>query len=505
MTDELIIVIDAGTGGGRAVAVDHKGKVRARAYQAWDYFEPPGLEVYGKEFHPAEFQKILADCCRQVVSAVGPQNIKGVTTTGMRQACVFLDAAGEPIYAGPNRDVRGILYTDEVEERMGRDRAYEITGRWPPWMFAPSRYYWFVKEKPELAARVRRVLMINDWLVHWLSGRAVAEPTNAAESLLYDINRQTWSRELLAAMEMSPEWMPELAPCGAVVGKVTKAAAQLTGIPAGTPVITGMADTQAALLAGAVLEPGETGIVAGSTAPVMMVMNEPRPDPGQRLWIGCHPRPGRWVAESNAGDAGLIARGYIEGHLAAVSGDVAAAYQAAEKWAGEVPAGASGVKAFLGPVIWDLTRMTPAVRAGVFFPYPVRDENAGPGNVVRAILENIGFALRANLDQAAELAGEPTRVVIAGGMTRSRVFCRIVAAMLGKPLEVVTEPEATALGCAMTGFFALKVYPDLETAATEMKGEPELIEPDPGDQDEYNDLYGQWREEYNVMMGLTEE
>lgn len=503
--DDLILVLDAGTGGGRAVAVDVTGQVRARAYTPWVYFEPPGVEFYGREFRAGEFQAILTACCRKVVAETGAQAIKGVTTTAMRQGCVFLDQAGEPVYAGPNRDVRGILYTDEVEELLGEERAYNITGRWPPWMFAPCRHYWFKKERPELAQTFGRLLMINDWMIHFLAGRGVAEPTNATETMLFDLKSGTWSRDLLESMGIAEGLMPEVQPCGTVVGEVTAAAAKETGLAAGTPVITGMADTQAALLAGAVTEPGETGIVAGSTAPVMMVMDEPKLDPERRLWIGCHPFPGRWLAESNAGDAGLIVRWYVENHLGVLAPSADDAYRTAERLAAEVPAGANGARAFLGPVIWDLTRMTPSVRAGIFFPYPISLENSGPGNVVRAILENIAFALRANLEQAKTVAGEPGRMVISGGMTRSRGFCRIVASMLGKELEAVREPEATALGCAITGFFALKHYPTLQSAAAAMKGEVEVIESDPAEHDEYNDLYEQWREEYDRMMGLAEE
>lgn len=505
MATDLILVLDAGTGGGRVIAVDKDGVVRARSYRAWGYFEPPEAEFYGKEFRPQEFQKIMAECCREVLSSVDADSVKGVATTGMRQGCVFLDKEENPIFACPNRDVRGILYSDEVEEIFGEDRAYSITGHWPPWMFVPARILWFRNEQPRIAEKIAKVLMINDWLIHWLSGKAVSEQTNAAESLLFDINHRAWSKPLLDALQISQETMPELMPCGSVAGEVKKDVAEITGIPEGCPVITGMADTQAALMAGAVIEPGQAGIVAGSTAPVMMVMDEARFDPDKRLWIGCHPLAGRWVAESNSGDAGLIYRGFVEGYLGALAGADASPYEAAEKWAGELPPGAMGARSFMGPVIWDLKNMSPQARAGVFFTYPPGDENAGPGNVCRAILENIAFALRANLEQAIVLAGEPTRVVIAGGMTRSRLFCEIVANVIDRQLEVVEEPEATAVGCAMAGFSALGYYPDLKQAVQSMKADSSMIEPDEDDVDDYNDYYEDWCEEYAVMMGLGDD
>ncbi len=492
MTDELIIVLDAGTGGGRAVAVDERGKVRARSYCAWDYFEPPGLEMYAKEFRPEEFQKIIGECCRRVVGEVGAGSIAGVVATGMREGIVLLDQGGRPIYGGPNRDARGVLFAPQVEELLGEDRAYQITGHWPPWIFMPSRLYWFRESDPERFARIGKALMINDWLIHWLCGEAVAEPTNAGETMFFDIDARAWSRELLAAMEIDEGLMPRLAPCGTVAGTVKKDAAAATGLPAGVKVITAMADTQAALMASRVIEPGDCGIVAGSTAPVMIVMDESRRDPRHRMWFGAHPLAGKWVAESNVGDAGLIYRWYVEGHLGALAAAGAELYEKAEEWAEAAGVGAYGARAFLGPVIWDLKSMSPSVKAQLKLSYPVGPETAGPGNLARAILENIAYALRANLEQAAAVAGEPARVAMAGGMTRNKLFCNIAAAVLGRTLEIVPESEATAIGAAMAGFTGIGHYPDLAVASRQMTGYLQSLEPDPDEKDEYNDLFEEW-------------
>jgi len=504
MPGGLVLVLDAGTGGGRVMAVDSSGRVCGRAYRAWGYFEPAGLELYGREFDPANFQKIMAGACREAVEAAGADKVRGVVTTGMRQGCVFLDREGKPVYGGPNRDVRGIIYTDEIEQMAGEDRAYSITGRWPPWMFMPSRLHWFRREKPEAAEKVALMLMINDWLLYWLTGRAVSEPTNAAESMLFDVSKRDWSEEMLEALEISRGLLPEAAACGGRAGQVRAEAAAETGIPEGTPVFAGMADTQAALIAGGVVEPGDAGIVAGTTAPVMLVTDEVKLDPERRLWIGCHPLSDRWVVESNSGDAGMVYRGYVENHLGLFAEDKARLYDKAEELARGAGAGGMGAQAFLGPVIWDLARMTPSARAGLFLSYPPGEENAGPGNVVRSILENIAFALKANLAQAAEVAGEPGRVTMGGGMTRCGLFCEVVAAVLEREIEVVPEHEATAVGCAMAGFYGLGDYPDLLDSIEAMKPEPKVIEPDEDDADDYQDLYEEWMEKYPLMMGLDD-
>ncbi len=501
-TGGVVLVLDAGTGGGRVMAVSESGAIVARSYQPWGYFEPEGSEFYGREFDPLEFRNILAARCREVVGTLGKVPIKGVTTTGMRQGCLFLDGQGKPLYGGPNRDVRGLIYTEEVEELLGGKKAYEITGHWPPWIFAPCRLQWFRERAPDLAARIGKIVMINDWLVHWLAGEAFSEPTNACESMLFDVAAREWSPELLEAMDLDPGIVPESRPCGSIVGETTGAASGASGIPEGTPVILGMADTQAAVLAAGATEPGTAAIVAGSTAPVMMVSDSPLLDPEARLWIGCHPLEDRWVIESNAGDVGLSYRGYVEGHLGFLGGNKDDLYERVAKLAADLEVGSMGARSYLGPVIWDLARMSPQARAGISFTFPAEEMNAGPAAVARAMLESSAFAIRANLEQAAALAGPPRSVVMAGGLTRTPAFNRIVASVLGRETLVFAEHEATAVGCAMTAFAALGVYKSVFEALEPLRESMAPAEPDEDEADEYDDLYEEWREGYLEIMGI---
>ncbi len=72
----------------------------------------------------------------------------------------------------------------------------------------------------------------------------------------------------------------------------------------GTPVFTGGADTQCALLGAGAVEAGDVAAILGTTTPMQAVVGEPLLDPAGNLWAGCHVVPDRWVIESNAGSTG---------------------------------------------------------------------------------------------------------------------------------------------------------------------------------------------------------
>src|SRR2546428_6708727 len=114
------------------------------------------------------------------------------------------------------------------------------------------------------------------------------------------------------ASDLPARILRPLAAPGRRAGSVTAAAAAATGLPEGTPVFVGGADTESALLGSGVHEPGETGAVVGTTTPVQMVTRAPVIDPSGRLWTSCHVGPDRWVLESNAGDTGGAYRWLLE-------------------------------------------------------------------------------------------------------------------------------------------------------------------------------------------------
>src|SRR5207249_10158778 len=140
--------------------------------------------------------------------------------------------------------------------------------------------------------------------------------------------RRAGPGEPRGAHDTPPPRRPPPGAPGARAGGVTAAAAAATGLPEGTPVFVGGADTESALLGSGVHEPGETGAVVGTTTPVQMVTRAPVIDPSGRLWTSCHVVPDRWVLESNAGDTGGAYRWLLELVYGATD---AAAYAAAEE------------------------------------------------------------------------------------------------------------------------------------------------------------------------------
>src|SRR5262249_56836557 len=100
---------------------------------------------------------------------------------------------------------------------------------------------------------------------------------------------------------------------GLVVGELSVAAATALGLRPGTPVTAGGGDTGCGTLGSGALAPGEVVVVAGTTAPVQMVLDRPLLDRRRRTWTAPYLLPGACTLDSNAGGTGIALRSLRDG------------------------------------------------------------------------------------------------------------------------------------------------------------------------------------------------
>jgi autoinducer 2 (AI-2) kinase len=507
LTEPYLLAFDAGTSAGRCALFDREGRLVARSYHPWGYTSPPELAPMGKEFDPAAFWDLLAgaarDCLRQ--AGISAERVAAVSATSQREGMVFLDRAGAAIYAGPNIDLRGLFGGLAIDEAHGAE-VFATTGHLPSLLFGPARLAWFRDNAPEAYAAIALVLPIDAWVVHRLCGEAAVSPASANECGLVALETRTYATDLLETLDLRTDFLPPLAETGTLAGRLTEAVAAATGLRPGTPVAVGGPDTQCGLLGMSLTDPGALGIVAGSTMPLQQTVGAPLRHESAALWTGCHVIPDGWVVESGAGDAG---HGYawlaalLSGALLRGAPAPESAYGELEAAAAAVPPGGEGALAFLGPGVMDMSNLK-ALTGGTLHPVPVGLTGLGAGHLARAALENLAFAMRANADQLAALAGVRAGVAhLCGGLSRSRLLGEIAAAVLERPVRPQEAPEATALGAAIAAAVAAGLYPDLRSAAAAMTRPAAPIEPDPSLAAEYTDHYERWRRAYAMLDGFS--
>jgi len=471
----------------------------------WSYVYEPEVGPMACHFDPESFWAVLARTVRDVLDKAGAdgRQVVAVSSTSQREGCVLVDGKGKELYGGPNRDLRAHVEGDELARAFG-DEIYTRTGHFPSGMFAAARLMWFRRNQPDLYERASRLLMINDWVLYRLSGVCACEPSNAAETCLFDIGRRSWADDLIELLGLRRDLFADVVAPGTRIGAVSAAAAEATGLKVGTPVVAGGADTQCGVLGSGAIDDGDLAVIAGTTAPLQLVLADLTIDPGGRMWSAPFLSADRFVLESNAGGAGTVYRWCLDNFRPAseAPADAGDRYAQLNRAAESVPPGALGARSFLGVTVMDARNVrfhsssTLELAQLVFHG----DTQAAVG---RAILESLAFAARANADQIASAAPAGiARVTACGGLTRSTLYVQLLAACMETTIRVPRWREGSGIGAAVCAGVGAGVFADLGDGQGTLVTADLEIEPDPALVSAYRDLYASWRRDYARLRAI---
>ncbi len=473
MSAERILVIDAGTSSLRAVAVTASGETSAIAAEPWDMRTPADAEPFGRELDGPRVEASLGALLRAARAAGG---WSAVAFTGQREGVVFVDEGGAAVCASPNVDARASAEGMAIDAARGQE-VYLATGHLPSLMQAPAKYAWLRRHRPADAARVRHVVPLADWLAWLVTHEPAMSRSLAAENGLLDV-RAGAPPAYIEDLGVGPTLLAPVVEDGSVVARVRG------GDLAGTPVALAGADTQCALVGLGAVAAGDCGVPAGWSAPVQLVTAQPVFDKEMRTWTGVHVAPGRFVLESNAGEAGRV--------WAWACGLAKVAVADAEGLARATPPGAHDVMAVLGPRVMRASRMSAGLGA-LTLPLPLVMSSPGAGDMLRAVLESMAYALRANLEQIEAVADTPIASLrLGGGLSRNATFAQILADVADRPIEVTGAPETTALGAAALASVAPGLHASLDGAVAAMCSDRRTVRPRLAASAAYEDYYARW-------------
>jgi autoinducer-2 kinase len=503
--DELLLAIDAGTGSCRAVAFDLAGHQVAIAHR--EYSHPVLPDVPGSQVFDTDTNwRLIGECVREVLAAVEPDAIKAVSATSMREGMVLYDARGQEVWACPNVDSRAGEEARELVRSGAAQEIYEHSGDWVS-ITAPARFLWLARHEPELLRSAAHMGMLGDWILTRLCGEFVTDPSLGSSSGMFELANRDWSDRVLEICGVDRSIFPPVVDPGTVVGAVSDRAAADTGLPKGTPVVVGGADTQLALLGIGVVELGSFTIVGGTFWQHTVVLDEPRIDPEARLRTLCHTVPDRWMMEGIGFYCGLVMRwfrdAFCDTERAEAARNGSDVYALLERKAAQLPPGSNGVFGIFS----NLMQASRWVHASPgFVGFDVGNPNADVRTeCFRAIEESAAYVSRGHLaivEEVAELA--VSEAVLTGGAAKGTLWSQIIADTLGMPVKVPRVKESTALGAAIYAGCGAGLFADAAATAKQIVSFERTFEPSPSASRAYAELYERWSELYRRSLELSE-
>jgi autoinducer 2 (AI-2) kinase len=508
---KYFLVLDLGTGSGRAVVYNDLGTELGYEAQEWKHSTDPRYPG-SVNFDTDHNWHVLCDCIQGALSKSGvtPSEITAVSETGMRLGTVFYDKEGVVLFACTNTDTRADKQTAELIDRGLGPKIYEIDGEWPGIGGPSVELLWLRENEPKTFDKVAHVTMLTDWMLYRLSGEYSVDPSCAGTSGMFDGRKREWSKEIADWLDIPMNILAPVNESGTVIGKITAQAAQETGLPEGLPVVQGGSDAGAGLAGGAVVQPGQTYVGTGSFWNGTVVTGEMITDPDARAKILPHIVPGRWQFEGVCFYGGYMVRWFRdafcqeEKRLAQRLG--IDAYKILDERATQVPPGAYGVQASVAGVI-DTKRWV--VPPPTFMGWSIDAPYESTKYVFyRALLENAAFQIRGTFELLSSITGhEIGETPIIGGASRSHLWPQILADVIGIPIKVPVVKESPALGAAMCAAVGAGVYRDLPEAAQAMVSWESIHYPTTNEDIHkvYREKYQQWVTLFDRLMELVDD
>jgi xylulokinase len=459
------------------VAIDEDGAVLAQAEHSYRVSMPhPGWSEQDPELWWQAAEAILTE--------LDADRADGIGLTGQMHGLVVLGCDREPLRPAILwNDSRSQPQATSIERRLGIERLVALSGNRALAGFTAPKLAWMAEHEPDLHSRIERVLLPKDYVRWRLTGELATDVSDASGTLLLDVSRRAWSRELADAFEVDPTWLPAVLESPVTSGH-TKA---------GVPVAAGAGDQAAGALGVGVTDGhSPASLVLGTSGVIFAARDTYEPDPRGRLHAFCHALPETW---------------HVMGVILSAAG--------ALSWLDDAVGDRDGVASLLEQAAaWE-----PGTEGLVFAPYlsgertPHADSDVRAafvglglrhdrGALVRAVLEGVGYALRDGLDLIAAAGPAPTVARVSGGGARSELWLKILASILELPLERTGSEAGAAYGAALLGGVSGGVFPDARTAAQSHATATARIEPDPEWVKLYADQRGRFQALYPMLAAL---
>jgi xylulokinase len=481
----VVIGLDIGTSGARAVALNESGEVVAEAAQEYPLLSPrPGWTEQNPEDWWLASRKVLSE-----VAASTKGNVGGIGLTGQMHGSVFLDANDQVIRPALLwNDQRTAAQCIEITDRVGRERLLAIAGNPALTGFQAPKLLWLREAEPANYKRIAHVLLPKDFIRLRLAGEYATDASDASGTLLLDLRQRSWSAEILDALELPGKWFPTVYEGPDETGRLRTDVAADLGLPAGIPIAAGGGDNAAAAVGSGIVEAGLASSSIGTSGVIFTHTPQFTPDPSGRLHAFCHAVPGAYHLMGVTLSAGGSLQWWRH-----VLGDHE--YDALIELAESAPIGSEGL-VFLPYLSGERTPHMDASARGAFFGLTTRH---GLNHLTRAVMEGVTYSLADCLQMMIELGVEVRQVRALGGGARSHLWRQIQADVFGLPVHRTSGDEGPAYGAALLAGVTAGHFKSVSDAVSVIRLRPEVAEPNP----ESAQLYSRYLRIYRDLYPAT--
>ena len=492
-TKRFWLGLDIGTGGSRALLVDHTGRVHHAFTEP--HHEMQMLRPLWAEQHPDDWWRAAQIAIRSALREAGVDgtSVAGVGLTGQMHGLVMLDERGVVIRPALIWcDQRSQKQVDAVNAQIGAETVLRCTANPMLTGFTAPKLLWVRDYEPEKFAAIRHILLPKDYIRFKLTGELATDVSDASGTSLFDVVNRKWSDELVAALGLDRAILPRAYESSEITGSINEAAAQATGLAPGTPVAAGAGDQAASAIGNGIVRPGAVSCTIGTSGVVFAYLEAPAYDPAGRVHTFCHAIPGVWHVMGVTQGAGLSFQ-WFRNRLAADC-----QYDDLTAEATLSVAGADGLF-WLPYLMGERTPHLDAAARAAWVGLTARHRRA---DMIRSVLEGVCYSQKDGLEIVAALGARPSVVRLSGGGAKSPFWHQLFADIFDCRVATLATQEGSAYGAALLALVGTGEYATARDVCDAAIHEVDSKDPDVQSAAAYQQRYDVYRTLYPALKAV---
>jgi len=501
---KYILSLDLGTTSIKVAVVNLDGKLVSSATMEYMLLTPDVLSV---ELPAETYWENFKVGVKKVVQESG--------ISANEIACLGISAQGETIFMLDQQgkelgnaivwmDNRAQDEADELSQVFSADEFYAHTGQvsivptWPA-----TKLLWVKKHLPNVFNAIDKVLLIEDYFIWRLTGKFVCEGSLICSTGYWDINTEKWWLEMLDALGIREEQLPEIKKSGDPVSGILPAVAEELGLCPDTIVCMGVLDQAAGAIGVGNIHPGCLSECTGAALAICATTETTFLDDEKQMPCHYHGIDKTYMAHTFT-SGGMVLKWFRNqfGQHDAIVADAMgkSSYEVLGSQAELIPPGCDGL--IMLPHLQGAMAPEANPKAkGVFYGITLKHTKA---HFTRAIMESIGFIIKRNLDTLDRMGFSFDEIRVLGGGSVSPVWNQIKADITGKVICQTSTPDAACLGAAIVAGTGCGLFNTLNDAVDHMVEVTARYEPNPKNHELYLQQYKKYVQLYEALCPVFE-
>lgn len=461
----LYIGIDLGTSAVKLLLVNELGEIIKEISREYPVSYP---HSGWSEQNPEDWWNAVLDGVKALITDADKTQIAGIGCGGQMHGLVVLDENDKVIRPAilwnDGRTSKEVEYLNNV---IGRDVLSENTANIAFAGFTAPKLLWMKNNEPDLFVRIAKIMLPKDYINYLLTGIHSTDYSDASGMLLLDVKNKCWSKNMLDICSVNEKQMPMLFESFECVGTLKKDVADLLGISYNIKVVAGAGDNAAAAVGTGTIGSGKCNISLGTSGTIFVSSEKFGVDTNNALHAFAH-ADGNYHLMGCMLSAASSNKWFMDEILH--SND----YNLLQNEINDTDLGNNKVY-FLPYLMGERSPINDTNARGAFIGMSMDTKRK---DMLLAVLEGVAFAMRDSFEVAKLLGVDIERSNICGGGAKSPLWKKIMANVLGIPLDTVKTEQGPGYGGAILAMVGCGEYKTVNDACKALVQISDTVYPD---------------------------